>query len=116
MKQHYASTEFLAYFTGARRAATAHRRRAWDNAETRSPRFAPIVSTLARLGARYRNWRRRTAAINELCALDDKMLRDIGVERSQIYYIVSGMVKTGDALAPDAGVPAADANKTVLAA
>ena len=35
-------------------------------------------------------WRRREALANELYGLDERMLRDIGLSRSEIPFIVSG--------------------------
>jgi uncharacterized protein YjiS (DUF1127 family) len=42
-----------------------------------------VVGPLAR-------WRRREALANELYSLDERMLKDIGLSRSEIPYIVSG--------------------------
>jgi|SRR5690606_34485027 uncharacterized protein YjiS (DUF1127 family) len=42
-----------------------------------------VVEPLAR-------WRRREALARELYSLDDRMLRDIGLTRSEIPFIVSG--------------------------
>ena len=39
-----------------------------------------------------RQWRKRQAAIRELSALDDRVLRDIGIARGEIGSIVSGTV------------------------
>lgn len=36
----------------------------------------------------YTAWRERRAAINELAALDDRTLRDLGLTRSEIEYVV----------------------------
>jgi uncharacterized protein YjiS (DUF1127 family) len=36
----------------------------------------------------YAAWRERRAAINELAALDDRTLRDLGLTRSEIEYVV----------------------------
>ena len=35
-------------------------------------------------------WRRREALANELYSLDERMLKDIGLSRSEIPFIVSG--------------------------
>jgi uncharacterized protein YjiS (DUF1127 family) len=44
---------------------------------------AVFVAPLAR-------WRRREALANELYSLDERMLKDIGLSRSEIPFIVSG--------------------------
>jgi uncharacterized protein YjiS (DUF1127 family) len=36
----------------------------------------------------YAAWRERRTAINELAALDDRTLRDLGLTRSEIEYVV----------------------------
>ena len=38
----------------------------------------------------YADWRRRARAYDELMALDDRSLADIGIHRSQIPAIVAG--------------------------
>jgi uncharacterized protein YjiS (DUF1127 family) len=45
-----------------------------------------IFKTLAE---KYRNWRRREQTLNELFALDDRSLADLGISRSEIPYVVS---------------------------
>jgi uncharacterized protein YjiS (DUF1127 family) len=50
---------------------------------------AAIVLATARQGWRaYARWRERRAAVHELHALDDRSLRDIGVSRSEIEWVV----------------------------
>ena len=39
------------------------------------------------------NWRARQVAMDELMSLDDHMLADIGISRSEIPGIVSGLIK-----------------------
>ena len=36
----------------------------------------------------YADWRERRAAVKELAALDDRTLRDLGLTRSEIEYVV----------------------------
>jgi len=38
----------------------------------------------------YRSWRRRQAAVFELGSLDDRSLRDLGINRSEIQSVVAG--------------------------
>src|SRR5262245_41876836 len=38
----------------------------------------------------YRSWRQRQAAVFELGSLDDRSLRDLGINRSEIQSVVSG--------------------------
>ena len=49
-----------------------------------------ILSGLQHAQAAYHDWRRRQAAYDELSALDDRSLADIGINRSQIPAIVEG--------------------------
>ena len=44
----------------------------------------------------FKRWRTRQASIRELSALNDHMLRDIGIHRSEIRSVVGGLLK-GDA-------------------
>jgi uncharacterized protein YjiS (DUF1127 family) len=51
--------------------------------------LAAIVLATARAGwGAYARWRERRAAVRELHALDDRSLRDIGVSRSEIEWVV----------------------------
>ena len=46
------------------------------------------LSLLISLAARIRRWSRRRAAIRELSALNDRLLRDIGIDRCEIEAFV----------------------------
>jgi uncharacterized protein YjiS (DUF1127 family) len=48
----------------------------------------PWQAVLAAVRA-YARWRERRAAVRELHSLDDRSLRDIGVSRSEIEWVVS---------------------------
>ena len=67
--------------------------------EARAHELARLVGVLARavntafkaiFVAPLAHWRRRTALANELYSLDERMLKDIGLSRSEIPFIVSG--------------------------
>jgi uncharacterized protein YjiS (DUF1127 family) len=46
-----------------------------------------VLSGLQHVQASYANWRRRQAAYDELNALDDRSLADIGITRADIPYL-----------------------------
>jgi uncharacterized protein YjiS (DUF1127 family) len=48
-----------------------------------------VLSGLHNLKVAYEDWRRRQAAYEELSALDDRSLADIGINRSDIPYLFS---------------------------
>ncbi|HEX4194998.1 MAG TPA: DUF1127 domain-containing protein, partial [Stellaceae bacterium] len=48
-----------------------------------------ILSGLQHLQGAYSDWRRRQAAYDELSALDDRSLADIGITRADIPYLFS---------------------------
>jgi uncharacterized protein YjiS (DUF1127 family) len=48
-----------------------------------------LLSALHHIRAAYGEWRRRQAAFDELNALDDRSLADIGITRSDIPFIFS---------------------------
>jgi uncharacterized protein YjiS (DUF1127 family) len=55
------------------------------------------------IGAFFRRWRerrRRRAAIGELRALGDRTLKDMGLTRGEIVAAVDGLVYRGDAVQP----------------
>lgn len=48
-----------------------------------------VLSGLQHVQASYASWRRRQAAYDELNALDDRSLADIGITRADIPYLFS---------------------------
>ena len=65
-----------------------------------------IGGGIARLWGHVRKALHRRAAVAELGALDDRMLADIGLSRSQIHSAVNGAVGFGPDLPVGPGVPA----------
>ncbi len=66
-------------------------------AQARRLRAATVSDLIKKAGsvtkilfARYQTWRKQQQAIAELYALDDAMLRDIGLSRSEIDAAVEG--------------------------
>jgi uncharacterized protein YjiS (DUF1127 family) len=55
-----------------------------------------LLSALRQLRVAYGEWRRRQAAFDELNALDDRSLADIGITRSDIPFIFSQGVHSRD--------------------
>jgi uncharacterized protein YjiS (DUF1127 family) len=51
---------------------------------------AAVRSSAYKWWTAYAGWRRRRAAVSELRALDDRILKDIGVYRSEIEAVVYG--------------------------
>jgi uncharacterized protein YjiS (DUF1127 family) len=69
-------------------------------AESVSSRQAPTIglaleNLVAVLGGTLAAWSERRAALRELSALDDRMLRDIGITRADIPAVVAGMTAVG---------------------
>lgn len=62
-----------------------------------------LAAAWNRLQSSFKAWRSKRAAIVELAALSDWELRDIGLHRSQIAYMVrSGRTTAERALSPEA--------------
>lgn len=49
-----------------------------------------LMNLLVAARSAYQGWRQRTRAYDELMALDDRSLADIGIHRSEIPGIVEG--------------------------
>lgn len=49
---------------------------------------APATGLFASYAAQFRKWRKRRAAIGQLHALEDRLLADIGIGRSEIESVV----------------------------
>ena len=68
----------------------------------------------------YRGWRRRQAAVFELGSLDDRSLRDLGINRSEIQSVVAGWDATriprGQSAAPARTSAAAGPGRKLRAA
>jgi uncharacterized protein YjiS (DUF1127 family) len=58
----------------------------------------------------YADWRERRAAVKELAALDDRTLRDLGLTRSEIEFVVSRDVARSSERQAPARQPAARAD------
>src|SRR5262245_28100538 len=75
-------------------------------AESVTARNAPRVGValgnlFAVLGRSLAVWTERRAALRELSALDDRMLKDIGITRADIPAVVAGMTAAGHAESTD---------------
>jgi uncharacterized protein YjiS (DUF1127 family) len=55
---------------------------------------AQVAAAARRVIEAYRSWRRRQAAVFELGSLDDRSLRDLGINRSEIQSVVLGWDST----------------------
>jgi uncharacterized protein YjiS (DUF1127 family) len=53
-----------------------------------------VVATVGKWWRAYALWRERKAAARELHALDDRTLKDLGVSRSEIEWVVRGPHET----------------------
>jgi uncharacterized protein YjiS (DUF1127 family) len=55
-----------------------------------------MFKSLSTLFGAFRAWQRRQSAYNELMALDDRSLADIGLSRSQISFVLKNKVDRED--------------------
>lgn len=62
----------------------------FDLAHKRLPRPGLFKTLLAA----SRDWNNRRKAVRELYAMPDRLLRDLGIDRAQIPYVVSGLART----------------------
>ena len=70
-------------------AALASLRSATRGVESIIRVFGHRAAAAVRAGcSAYADWRERRAAVKELAALDDRTLRDLGLTRSEIEYVV----------------------------
>ncbi len=81
--------------------ARAEAARAEQVAKLVSGASRALTAGLAGLWRGYRAGQRKRAAIAQLAGLDDRMLRDIGLERGQIAAAVDGLMSDRDAVASD---------------
>ncbi len=70
-----------------------------------------VAESVANAVGAVRAWRARRASIDELSRLDDHLLKDIGIDRSEIRAVVNGMLSRpparSDRLSPALHVAAA---------
>ena len=65
-----------------------------------------LVSAAGEVWSRYCAWRRDRIAIRDFAALDDRLLRDIGVDRAAIRSLIYGRAQREDDSASDRPVAA----------
>jgi uncharacterized protein YjiS (DUF1127 family) len=68
----------------------------------------PPLSALRRIAAGLRLWHIRRRATRELLSLDDRLLRDIGLSRGEIWAAVQGALEEPETLTPEPAAPAID--------
>jgi uncharacterized protein YjiS (DUF1127 family) len=66
------------------------------------------VSGLRRIAAGLRLWHSRRRATRALLSLDDRLLRDIGLTRGEIWAAVHGALQDRETVAPRPAAPAVD--------
>jgi uncharacterized protein YjiS (DUF1127 family) len=58
---------------------------------------AALAQLVSQLGKSFKLWREKRIAHRELMALDERMLRDIGLNRGDIPAVVAGISRTAEA-------------------
>jgi len=69
--------------------------------QTIPPRSIVLKLILRGIQLKYRHWRRSRRAERELMALDDRLLKDIGICRTEIPHAVRGQTQNLYTLASD---------------
>ena len=69
--------------------------------QTIPPRSIVLKLILRGIQLKYRHWRRSRRAERELMALDDRLLKDIGICRTDIPHAVRGQAQNLYTLASD---------------
>ena len=73
-----------------------------------------LESRVSRLGQTLNTWRRRRAAVPELSALSDHILKDIGLRRGEIRSVVDEMIHDAAATPGDSPVEKKQARRLPL--
>jgi uncharacterized protein YjiS (DUF1127 family) len=76
-----------------------------DAPVTAVPPLAWLQSGVRAVVAAYRAWRARERAAEELYALDDRALADLGLSRAEITFILAYGAPERGPHAPEAGLP-----------
>jgi uncharacterized protein YjiS (DUF1127 family) len=88
----------------SRYIARAHQ----DRADALARAGHRLVTGVAGLVAVLRQWRERRRATHELQSLDDRLLKDIGITRGDVWAAVHGELSDRGVEAAPAPTPAAD--------
>jgi uncharacterized protein YjiS (DUF1127 family) len=78
--------------------------------EGASTMFGSVVSALKAAVSAVAEWRRREIARAELESLDDRTLADIGINRAEIPFVVSGRLRRAEPAYGHAAAPSFAAN------